>query len=542
MSTQKTFTIQKSTDCVVRLRARGYWDQRELVHANENNPTKHFQMRAYDGLNITYQEGVGSASTLNFAATVLPFRWDYFNGLKNNLYCLMPQNTNYRNTIYFSDTYYTTMNAVMITEENQCTLNGSSSMWLYKKKIPATAKTIKMVFKSTMKTPTSSQILVIGENNSQAYVQSSKYYKGYFGSAVGGSTILEEGKTYWFGVFEDSAYIKGYLLEDAQEQYTLDTLPEFEQWKEEWSQNVTTTYTFKNKTFQFFNNGSQPWLGCIDLNNCKIWADDVPFWYYGIKDTIADNDHLFAGVFEANYQDDGQARVYHVFCKGTEAVTLSTNENLEGQTYLGTFAIPKHDVFDYHETSQEIYDHFDVLGNLEIDQETGKVSGFSSSKYIQLQNNFTPPPQTPWKIRVRFKWKSGSAYLFSCGRYTEGPYIAVQNNKLDCGISTNQSFIQSVVGQEALEDGANYRVEWVYDGQTTYTLRAEKEGSDWVEIGHVDTDKYVYGANLPQLGYSSSGSAFGGVLDLSTDTYIEVDGSRWWSPLITHYSGHWVKK
>lgn len=550
MSTTKNFTIQKNTDNIIRCRARGYWDVRKLFNTNETDPTVDIEMKPYDGLNVIYQTSDSTPSSLNFRQTVLPFRWDYSQYLKNIKYVLMPKGQTYFDVKYLSDTYYTQMKGMTIDEGNQCTVVGKSSSWSYTKQIPSTAENVKMIFKMEVKTPSTSQNIVAVEHTShsaQAFVQNSKLYKGYFDIATGGVTTLEDGKTYWFGVLEDASTIKGYLKEYVEEE-TIDTLPDFtdEAWTEEWTQPVSDKYTFKNADLQFFNSdASLPWLGNIDMNNCKIWVDGTQWWYYGIVDTIAE-DSAFLGAFPEGYQDDGQEKTYNVFCKGDEEITLSTEENLDEQTYLGTYEIPAHDLYTYSQTSKELYDNFtiydsDSASDLNVNNETGEVSGFSNSVYITLKDYFVPKPKTPWKIQMRFSLdtlSTGNYPIISCG-IRQGIYLGVSNKHIQWGTDGD------LVTGEAyeLEEDVEYDVKIEFDGEDDYTTSYKRKDEDeWTEVGiSNDPNSYVYGTDYLRIGNAGSYSFSGGKI-LLAGCFIEIDGQRWWNPTTTHYYGQWTKK
>ena len=431
-----------------------------------------------------------------------------------------------------------------ITDDNQCTLTGgASAVFNSSKVIPATATTVKMIFKMTLTNNSTSQVITrinTGGKAAQSYVQNTGYYKGYFGGAVGGVTPLTANTTYWFGVLEDASTIKGYLLADNGT-YTLDTLPDFAQWSEEWSQNVTSSYTYKGCSIGFFKHAdSQPWLGSIDLNNCKIWVDDADFWYYNMITEVSQD--LKGCLY--NYTDTGLAATLNCFYYNNTYVLSDDNDITDG-IYLGQVEVPAHDVYTYSDTPYQVYDNFTVVGTgLSIDQESGKVSGFSSSSYLDTGYVPSLPTNTPWKMRVRFKYSevNSSQYYFSPKSYTSGPYIATNSSqKLDCGISNSGTFIDSIIPDFVLEDGVNYIVEWNYDGNQTYTLRYKIEDSSWQDVGTITYDSPVVFATALRIGASTSNYCRG-IIDLSTDTYFEIDGTKTWIPTTMHYNTTWTKQ
>lgn len=540
--TQKTVKIYKNLPLKINCKADGFWDY-NIIKSYNDNTTEQITMKTYDGFSYVLKNSDTNPNSFDFTTSLLP-NYTY---VDSQTAVLMPYDNGkvYHNTNVQEKNAYMDIEGCTITDDNQCTLTGgTSAVFNSSKIIPATATTVKMIFKMTLTNNSTSQIITrcnTGGKAAQSYVQSTGYYKGYFGGAVGGVTPLTANTTYWFGVLEDKSTIKGYLLADNGT-YTLDTLPDFAQWSEEWSQNVTSPYTYKGCSIGFFKHAdSQPWLGSIDLNNCKIWVDEEDFWYYNMITEVSQD--LKGCLY--NYTDTGSAATLNCFYYNNTYVLSSDNEITNG-IYLGQIEIPAHDVYTYSETPYQVYDNFTIIGTgLDIDQETGKVSGFSSSSYLDTGYIPNLPANTPWKMRVRFKYSevNSSQYYFSSESYASGPYIATDSSHhLNCGISSNGSQINSpVISTFVLEDGVNYSVEWVYDGDQTYTLRYKIEDGSWQDVGTITYDSpVIYPKNL-RIGASTSNFCRG-VIDLSTDTYFEIDGVKTWIPTTTHYNTTWTKQ
>ena len=281
-------------------------------------------------------------------------------------------------------------------------------------------------------------------------------------------------------------------------------------------------------------------MGSIDLNNCKVWVDGEDFWYYNMVTEVSQD--LKGCLY--NYTDTGAVATLNCFYYNNTYV-LSDDESITDGIYLGQVEVPAHDVYTYSETPYQVYDNFTVVGTgLDIDQETGKVSGFSSSSYLNTGYIPSLPSGTPWKMRVRFKYSlvASNQYYFSSTSSSSGPYIATNSSHhLNCGISNNGSTVGSVTSTFTLGDGVNYIVEWNYDGNQTYTLRCKTEDSSWQDVGTVTYDSPVVFATALRVGASTNGYCRG-IIDLSTDTYFEINGAKTWIPTTTHYNTTWTKQ
>lgn len=242
-----------------------------------------------------------------------------------------------------------------------------------------------------------------------------------------------------------------------------------------------------------------------------------------------------------NYTDTGLATVLNCFYHNDKYL-LTADENIENGVYLGQVEIPEHDLYNYSETSQTVYDNFTIIGSgVTVNQENGQAENFSSSSY--LDTGFIPqlPPKTPWKMRVRFKYvKTSSFQVYLSGTtYANAPYIAVGTDYIvDCGISNGSGRITYIKGTTILDDDIYYTIELSFDGNNTYTVRLKRGDNIWNEEATYITDEQVlFGANLC-VGRNGSGYSRGKI-DLSTDTYLEIDGKKTWIPTTVHYTGHW---
>lgn len=538
--TTKTIKCYKGLPIKVNCKAKGYWDY-NIIKSYDNNTTEQIIMKTYDGFNYVLKNSNTNPNSYDFITSFLP-NYTYVN---SQTAVLMPyDNGKVYHNVEFGQKYVY-FNNYGCTISNDKILSGfsTSNYAQINKTFPSSFTSFKAIFKiTTGSSITSHHNCVFGNNGSSnvsIIIRNTGKFSYYTSSWVEGKTALNTNTTYWFCVNYANNNFTGYVLADNGS-YTLDTLPDLSQWSTEWtsSTNIFTGNIFnigynKNSTDEYFT-------GSFDLNNCKIWVNNEEFWYYDEISLATDN---FNGCLY-NYTDTGLATVLNCFYYNNKYL-LTADEDITDGIYLGQIEIPVHDVYNYSETPYLVYDNFSIVGTtISLDQETGKVSGFSSSSYLDTGYIPNLPANTPWKMRVSFKYStvSSSQYYFTSETYKSGPYIATSSSgNLDCGISSNGSKIEGIQSTFTLENNKNYIVEWVYDGNQTYTLRCKKENADWETVGTVTYNSSISYTNSLRVGASTSNYCRG-VIDLSNDTFFEIDGIKTWLPTTTHYNITWTKQ
>ena len=185
--------------------------------------------------------------------------------------------------------------------------------------------------------------------------------------------------------------------------------------------------------------------------------------------------------------------------------------------------------------SESTYSNFTIYGSPTINQSTGVVSSFSSTKYLQLPQAF--PSDQPWEMFIKFTTGNLPSYTWQGILGTNGqgglPFYIVPTT------STEREFYAYFSSNGSSWD--------IYDSailtataNTTYKMKAEYTGSVY--------NYYIYENNEWSLFFTISNSTpfktnmnlligkynsdyFRGSVDLS-ETYINVNGSLWWSPLL----------
>ncbi len=532
--TIKSIKTYKGIPVKFSAKARGYWDYSEIKIFNEEQDYP-LNMKPYDGLWSKNYESVESPCCVTIGTSRLP-DGKY---LASQTKCLMPE----KEGMYYSikslvPDYY-------LINENVAINNGiasgfsQNSYLRINQKLPKNPPSCKMIFRITLPESFKKNEMVLGKNGTTygLMISSSGYYNYYTGSRYTGTTKLTPGTSYWFAAVYNGTNFTGYILAD-DEAYTLDTLPDFEQWSQEWQTISCIFYeNFLNIGYCNLSTGDF-FAGMVDLNNSCIWLNDEKWWYYGQKTQI---EQACKGILQ-NHSDTGEALQLNCFCQNGEYV-LTDSADMENAHYLGSVSLPAHPLYSYSETSHEEIDNFIKSGSVSVNPESGIATGFGSSAYLDTQCSFLPPKQTPWRIRIRFspQTRSGSNYLGGFGSLSATVAFVVVNNYLNCSVG-NDTLAGTIVDTQTLTEGTYYVAELAYDGDTTYTLRVKSDGGDWRVAGTLESDSYIYTNTTFQLGrnQSSTNQYFSGNIDLSEDTWVEIGGVTQWKPQSTHYTGTWT--
>lgn len=311
--------------------------------------------------------------------------------------------------------------------------------------------------------------------NKSFYVQHSSSKFGIWDGTNGfmSSTALVDGTKYWLGMDYDysTKAFKFYLLVDDGT-YNIDTLPDFSNWSEE----VNATLTSDIFSSTLFRIGSNPknsyiWRGDVDLKGCRIYINDEIWW-----------------------------------------------SPLGGDKYI---------------VKTIGYGNFTKVGNPTIDTATGIASGFSSGNYIVT--NKTLDYTQPYQIYVKFTTPS------SIDNYMPIIGTTVSKSLIPFYFSINSFSLNSYASSNGSSwDLWNNRTIKTLEANTTYSMMFEYTGSSyvwyelidntWVEISRVSNSTPVFDGGLIQIGCWNNSETFTGTIDLS-ETYINVGGSLYWSPL-----------
>lgn len=178
------------------------------------------------------------------------------------------------------------------------------------------------------------------------------------------------------------------------------------------------------------------------------------------------------------------------------------------------------------------YNNFTKIGSPTVDENTGLVSGFSTSNYILPKDNFAiTAHSTPWEVKVKFKLTS-SKYnpLFggACGSYMPDLFIT-NDNLLAMAVSSNGSsydIINNVTGTTPLSLDTVYYAKYGWTG-TEYYAEYSTDDVTYTRELTVSSSTGMYSQSSGFYIGFRCGSSLDGVVYLS-DTSISFNGVEWW--------------
>jgi hypothetical protein len=333
MATIKKFNVRKYFKYIIKARGKGIYDYINPFNGTKKPLEINIETQDYDGLVMT-QEG----RSVSFNNTTLPWKWDYKNKLQTSMFALTKVGENI--TLPYTNYTYTNVGC---TDTNGVISGFSSSKYISIGTFPSSYTKAKLVFLAESTTYTSNhQPLFALSGNDKAFQTRStnSTWSVYDGGWTDGVNKLSPNVKYWFGVNVDENYLTGYTLEDKK--YTLDTLPDFTEWRQEWQISKDLdflaggTFTLGNNT----GNNNSYWKGKVYLKDfCRIWVDDVVVF----PQTEILEENLPGCLY--NYTDTGQAVTLNCFAvNGDESVVLTPDETYGTERFLGTVDIKEHDV------------------------------------------------------------------------------------------------------------------------------------------------------------------------------------------------------
>lgn len=317
-----------------------------------------------------------------------------------------------------------------------------------------------------------------------------------------------------------------------------------------------------NNVLGYNNYGSPyPFIGNIDLFETYIKIDNE-YWFKPWKIETATEDVvvqipgiLDSSVVTDNWQQNQEYKLYQLKNQNnTDSLQLTENSITDTtqkyKQYINQLTIPARDYkWYYHSIETGVYDNYNVFGNPTIDTETGIVSGFSTSNYLQLPEAFNPG-NNPWEMVIKIRtvsdlqaWQEifhSSVAPNNSGRY--GISVIVDSGNFELDISTDgSSWIGSDHGTFVLSENTDY---WVKIGWNSneYYLEYSTNGVDYIR-----DITYTVSNNLPNLTnswigiYRNSDYMYPmlGSIDLS-ESYIKINGNLWWSPMSRSTEAKWL--
>ena len=241
--------------------------------------------------------------------------------------------------------------------------------------------------------------------------------------------------------------------------------PDGETWTLKYSYNSTIKITPNSYTLKLANNGSEYWRGTIDLSKTSITINGDAWWI---------------PEFTSHTE-----KFYYVDCYK--------------------------------------YNNFTKVGSPTINEDTGLVSNFSTSNYLRLPQTFNPGT-SDFEIVIAGIQEDNSSYVIAG---TQNSTMALSLQK-SCFLSTGGSTYNiSLPITSTYSSGQKTWLKIVRQGNA-FTRYSSLDGTTWVTESSATDSSSLNSVtlNIGFYGYETSKSYIGTV-DLS-ETYINVDGSRFW--------------
>jgi hypothetical protein len=178
----------------------------------------------------------------------------------------------------------------------------------------------------------------------------------------------------------------------------------------------------------------------------------------------------------------------------------------------------------------------------------GVAKGFTTANYLTLPEVFNPE-SNPWEVVVKFTTGTNvttEAMLLSAnGNAYRHVHLFIKDSKLSVSLSSNGSSwnLGTIQSTNFLEVNKTYYAKVNFTG-SDYNMYYSLDGDDYNLIGTITNSTPIYANPLTQsIGLnkhsSGAGSPFLGSIDLS-QSYININGERWWSGDSYTKVGSWI--
>ncbi len=347
MSSSQNFMVYKTLPYSVYARAMGKWDYLQENQFFNSSQVLDIAMQNYDGLSMTAETQQSSALPLNFSATVLPWKWDYYNYLLENKYCFMPAGQ------WYSGVAELGLNIVergSLTIDSNYEVSGfTTSKYLETIDVlPSNFTTWDIMVSFSVKGIGYQSVLchklmtgmkLFIENAKLKVNISSNGTSQNVASGVSGTTTIQTNTQYWVKASYDGTTYS----------VKLSTTGAFA------GEETTEIAVVGDKnlggnviTFGVGSAGGSldnPLNGTIYLGEIYINIDGASWWKAVDYTPIARQGCTY------NYTDDGSAVTLNAFVVNNDETIVLTQDNSYTNGYLlGTVSIPAHTVYSYSET------------------------------------------------------------------------------------------------------------------------------------------------------------------------------------------------
>ena len=363
MATSKTFSVPKGFKHLIKARGVGYYDYAQLFEGTNEDTSVNIKAQSYDGLSMVQESNdFGSADTVDFANTILPWKWDYYNNLLTSKYCLMPYGETYKvvdtydgqpkkeldiTPISASKVEGTVVYAPFRLEEisRNITFYKDKSFEIKVKIITPEAEYSKyqefITLSDTNASGDDSGIIFLRKNpNNQFDAGLYTRANSYWNTGRGGS--YSSNKECYLRIYYNPSEQKLYFYisytgDSWTQVYAVSTYNNFLGYGSEKTEVTPLIY------FGSWGDGTSEVMqtGAIDFGEAFIYVDGVEVWR-GTKNALT----TIEGCTH-NYNDTGAATTLNCYAvNGNERVVLTPDNDYNGR-YLGTVDIAEHTAYDY---------------------------------------------------------------------------------------------------------------------------------------------------------------------------------------------------
>ena len=306
MPTNKTINVYQDVPLWVKARARGYWDKKTVLLYSSNNENQNMAMDVYDGLRYTATAG-SNASVIDFSGTVLPYKWDYEDKLKDLRYYFLPitggqtitkyelNGTKVGNPTFDEDSGIASGFSTSNRLQTPTDFNPQNSTWSVKFKF-TTGSTVtnNTIIGSAYNNNIENILLRINSSKKMWFlVSTSSGGWDIIGTSIQGSYVFLENTTYYCeALYDGTNYIFKYSTDG--ETYTTDII-------------VQSSSSIGSGIIQFgahtFSGGTDtPFNGSIDLSQTHVKIDDE-IWWEGTTVITKYNQYTITNTLESDLSD-----------------------------------------------------------------------------------------------------------------------------------------------------------------------------------------------------------------------------------------------
>ena len=175
----------------------------------------------------------------------------------------------------------------------------------------------------------------------------------------------------------------------------------------------------------------------------------------------------------------------------------------------------------------------------------GVAKGFTTANYLTVPNAFDVTDGSSWEMVYKVRTGTGvssAQYIFS-GLTSRSCTVYIQSSRFGIGLSSasgSWNITDGTKGTYVVLPETDYWLKFSFNG-SSYTLSYSLDGVDYINDITKETTSSVYGGVTLGLGVSRTVSeSFTGIIYLS-QSYININGERWWSGDSYTKVGSWVE-